>query len=61
MKTGGQNWNVKQTAMTNAAPALNSPMNNGGWGNQMPATNSNAFNPFAAAIQPTNPMVSKTN
>lgn len=57
VKTGGQNWNVKQTAMTNAAPALNSPMNNGGWGNQMPATNSNAFNPFAAAIQPTNPMV----
>ena len=55
-KTGGQNWNTKP-AVTTTAPTLGSPISNG-WSNAAVANN-NAFNPFAAAIQPQNTIVSK--
>ncbi len=50
-KTGGQNWNTKPTS---TAPTLSSPISGPSWGapavNNMQSTN--AFNPFATAMQP---------
>lgn len=53
-KTGGENWNTKP-AVTTTAPTLGSPISNG-WSNAA-VGNNNAFNPFAAAIQPQNTIV----